>query len=369
MTIGSLGVIDVNRFAPAPAPPVGFKWKNEGKVTLIPSDKFIPNYEYDSNTITEDHQNYEKLYANIINDEFVYDYEPGYVIEGTCSELIKLLKGTTSEYQVDEYSGISARTRAKVFQNTKQPDYPVRILIPLEDYELPTIIYNAAVKEDLRRPSRTLGYKQHANNLFKLKKKQASWYPGQRKITIDGNKVYTYGEEELRHWFFKVMQLNFYFHESIATKIWNLVNKGFNSTQDLRMPPEKDIKTQVKDHVLGNGADGFKVAIVNMGNPSANAPAKVRTILRSQKDNTKIRHFLFTTSAQTADEVESMRTTWRNSLVTQVEEILNFAFDGIYTKKEKVTKVNAKMKEFFDNFELYSYNHILDEEGFIKIEI
>ena len=383
MTIGSLGVIDVNQWntkAP-PSPPVGFKWKNEGKVILIPSDKFIPNYEYDSNTITEDHQNYEKLYANIINDEFVYDYEPGYVIEGTCSELIKLLKGTTSEYQVDEYSGISARTRAKVFQNTKQPDYPVRILMPLEGYELPTIIYNAAVKEDLRRPSRTLGYKQHANNLFKLKKQQAAWYPGQRKITIDGNKVYTYGEEELRHWFFKVMQLNFYFHESIATKIWNLVNKGFNSTQDLRMPPEKDIKTQVKDHVLGNGADGFKVAIVNMGNPSANAPAKVRTILRSQ--GVKTRHFLFTTSAQTADEVESMRTTWRNSLVTQAEENLNFAFDGIFPGDESLTpqqkaegvksrkqiEVDAKIKEFFDNFELYSYNHIMDEDGFIKIEI
>ena len=63
MTIGSLGVIDVNQWntkAP-PSPPVGFKWKNEGKVILIPSDKFIPNYEYDSNTITEDHQNYEKL--------------------------------------------------------------------------------------------------------------------------------------------------------------------------------------------------------------------------------------------------------------------------------------------------------------------
>ena len=365
MTIGSLGVIDVNRFAAPPSPPVGFKWKNEGKVTLIPSDKFIPNYEYDSNTITEDHQNYEKLYANIINDEFVYDYEPGYVIEGTCSELIKLLKGTTSEYQVDEYSGISARTRAKVFQNTKQPDYPVRILIPLEGYELPTIIYNASVKEDLRRPARTLGYKQHANNLFKLKKQKAAWYPGQTKNRRTGE--YVYGEEELRHWFFKIMHLDFHFHKDIATKIWNLVNKGFNSTQGLRMPPEKDIKTQVKDHMLGNGADGFKVAIVNMGNPSANAPAKVRTILRSQ--GVKIRHFLFTTSASTADEVENMRITWRNSLVTQVEEILNFAFDGIYTEKEKATKVDAKMKEFFDNFELYSYNHIDDEDGFIKIAI
>ena len=133
------------------------------------------------------------------------------------------------------------------------------------------------------------------------------------------------------------------------------------------MPPEKDIKTQVKDHMLGNGADGFKVAIVNMGNPSANAPAKVRTILRSQ--GVKIRHFLFTSSASTADEVENMRITWRNSLVTQVEEILNFAFDGIYTEKEKATKVDAKMKEFFDNFELYSYNHIDDEDGFIKIAI
>ena len=61
MTIGSLGVIDVNRFAAPPSPPVGFKWKNDGKVTLISSGKFIPNYEYDSNTKHEDHQNYEKL--------------------------------------------------------------------------------------------------------------------------------------------------------------------------------------------------------------------------------------------------------------------------------------------------------------------
>ena len=82
MTIGSLGIIDVNSFGPPPSPPVGFKWKDGGKVFLISSDKFIPNYEFDANTKKDDDENYQKLYANIINDEFVYEYEPGYVIEG-----------------------------------------------------------------------------------------------------------------------------------------------------------------------------------------------------------------------------------------------------------------------------------------------
>ena len=106
MTIGSLGVIDINQWntkAP-PSPPVGFKWKNDGKVFLIPSDKFIPNYEFDANTKKDDDENYQKLYANIINDEFVYEYEPGYVIEGNCGELIELLKGTSSELKSDEDS-------------------------------------------------------------------------------------------------------------------------------------------------------------------------------------------------------------------------------------------------------------------------
>ena len=385
MTIGSLGVIDINQWntkAP-PSPPVGFKWKNDGKVFLIPSDKFIPNYEFDANTKKDDDENYQKLYANIINDEFVYEYEPGYVIEGNCGELIELLKGTSSELKSDEYSGISARTRARIFQDTKQPMYPVRILVPLDGYDLNTSIFNAATKEDLRRPSRWIGYKQHANNLFKLKKQNAAWYPGQRKITIDGNKVYHYGEEELRHWFFKVNHLNYYFHDSIATKIWNLVNKGFQSTSAFDLPSEKVVKERVKGSMLGNGSDGFKVAIVNMGNPSANAPAKNRTIQIARKKGHKIRHVLFATSAQTADEITSMRSTWRDSLVTGKEEDLNFAFDGIFpgeeslsilekaegVKSRKQIEVDAKLKEFFDNFELYSYNHIEGEEGLVKIAI
>ena len=65
--------------------------------------------------------------------------------------------------------------------------------------------------------------------------------------------------------------------------------------------------------------------------------------------------------------LEARQSDWKDEfvLIVLTLPILVIAY-GVFSEDPAAS---AKIKEFFDNFELYSYNHIEGEEGLVKIAI
>jgi translation elongation factor EF-Ts len=91
--------------------------------------------------------------------------------------------------------------------------------------------------------------------------------------------------------------------------------------------------------------------------------------MKEIKSKKKTVYCLYTNAAKNAEEVVESRQQWRDSLVQKVSEMAEFFLNDEVPQKYMDGIKEDKMKEFFDNFELWSYNHITDESEMIKIAI
>ena len=86
--------------------------------------------------------------------------------------------------------------------------------------------------------------------------------------------------------------------------------------------------------------------------------------------NNKIRHIIFTKKAQTAEEVKTMRETWRKTLINYAKIAIQFSLQNKYISPETREEfINERLHIMFANFELYGYNHLEDEENYVKIDM
>jgi hypothetical protein len=118
---------------------------------------------------------------------------------------------------------------------------------------------------------------------------------------------------------------------------------------------------------LGDGSDGYMIAPLIMDNASANAPNKLFSLCKDPSK--KVRQILYSSKAKTPDDIINLRNCWRDSLIAQANNIISFALSGVVAPEMIESVKEDKLKKLFANFELYGYNHIEDEEDFVKIDM
>ncbi len=351
--LGNLGIIDPNLFPPAPpCPQKGYRWIEGGKVFMIPIDDWESDYSSDPNSKIEDDTHYSKLESNILTMGFDYSYEPGHGVPSSDGKV----------------SGKSARTRYKFFLNQGQPEYPTRLMEPIEGYDERTSSFLESFIADIsHRPARSLNEVQIAKTLWYQKQQGVAWYHGQ--TTNPKTNKYTYTKEVYEHAYYKVLKINQqYKHKLSFTRIWNMIEKGFSTSAKLNDVSEKTIKEHVKASHLGDGKDGFKVSVYCMDDAAANAPSKLWKLITDP--NTKYRDVAFFKKASTAEEVINLRETLVDTMQTRIGLMIDVVLDDSLISDEVRDIVKERqLKKIFDNFELYSYNHNEDEEELVKLAI
>ena len=352
--IGDLGVIRPQDFKPAPpCPQKGYRWVEGGKVFMIPIDDWESDYSSDPNSKIEDDTHYSKLESNILTMGFDYDFEPGHAVKIPDSHKV---------------SGKSARTRYKEFLNHGQPEYPVRLMEPIEGYDERTSSFLESFIADIsHRPARSLNEKQIAKSLWYQKQEGIAWYHGQTINPVTDE--YSYGKEQYDHAYYQELHIDQqYAHKASFTRIWNKIEKGFSTSAKINDVNEKTIKEQIKASHLGDGKDGFKVAVFCMDDPQANAPGKLWKLIT--EPNVKFRDVAFTKKADTAEEVINLRDQLVDTMQTRVglmiDAVLN---DSLISGEVRTIVKERKLKKIFDNYELYSYNHNDDEKELVRLAL
>ena len=351
--IGDLGVIDPNLFPSAPpCPQKGYRWIDGGKVFMLPIDDWESDYSSDPNSKIEDDTHYSKLESNILTMGFDYSFEPGHGVRSSDGKV----------------SGKSARTRYKFFLNQGQPEYPTRLMEPIEGYDERTSSFLESFIADIsHRPARSLNEVQIAKSLWYQKQEGIAWYHGQTVNPKTNENVY--GKEEYKHAYYRELHIDQqYAHKASFTRIWNNIEKGFSTSAKINDVNEKTIKEQVKASHLGNGKDGFKVAVFCMDDPGANAPGRLWKLIT--EPNTKFRDVAFTKKADTAEEVIELRRQLTDTMQTRIGLMIDIVLDDEDVAKSLAVKIKErKLKSIFDNYELYSYNHNDDEEELGRLAI
>ena len=131
---------------------------------------------------------------------------------------------------------------------------------------------------------------------------------------------------------------------------------------------EKNIKEQIKATSLGDGKDGFKVAVFCMDDPGANAPGRLWKLIT--EPNTKYRDVAFTKKADTAEEVINLREQLVDSMQTRIGKMIDVVLnDSLISSEVRTLVKERKLKSIFDNYELYSYNHNDDEKELVRLAL
>ena len=352
--IGDLGIIDPNLFPPAPpCPQKGYRWIDGGKVFMLPIDDWESDYSSDPNSKIEDDTHYSKLESNILTMGFDYSFEPGHGVK------------TPNNPKV---SGKSARTRYKVFLNNGQPEYPTRLMEPIEGYDERTSSFLESFIADIsHRPARTLNEKQIAKSLWYQKQEGVAWYHGQIQNPVTGE--YSYSKEQYEHAYYNELKIDQqYAHKASYTRIWNMIEKGFSTSAKINDVNEKTIKEQIKASHLGDGKDGFNVSVFCMDDAGANAPARLWKLIT--EPNTKYRDIAFTKKADTAEEVNELRKQLVDTMQTRIGAMIDVILnDSLLSSEVRTLVKEKKLKSIFDNYELYSYNHCEDEKELVRLAI
>ena len=351
--IGDLGIIRSQDFKDAPpCPQKGYRWVEGGKVFMIPIDDWESDYSSDPNSKIEDDTHYSKLESNILTTGFDYSFEPGHGVRSSDGKV----------------SGKSARTRYKLFLNNGQPEYPTRLMEPIEGYDERTSSFLESFIADIsHRPARSLNEVQIAKSLWYQKHEGVAWYHGQPKNPFTNEHSYT--KEVYTHAYYKELKINQqYKHKASFTRIWNNIEKGFSTSAKINDVNEKTIKEQVKASHLGDGKDGFKVSVFCMDDAQANAPAKLWKVIL--EPGVKYRDIGFTKKADTAEEVNELRKQLVDTMQTRVGKVIDRVLDNdlIGDGLKTIIKKNL-LKTIFDNYELYSYNHNDDEEELVRLAL
>lgn len=352
--LATLEAIDLNLFPDAPATTTntGYRWVDGGKVILIPTEKYVPDYNCDPNTLKEDESNYNSLESNILSEGFDCTFEPAYV---------------TYDKKTDTYSGKSGRTRHKIFLTHGISYYPVRLMEAVANYDVKTSDFCVSFIADIsHKPHRELTWSQIAQKLTHQKNEGIAWYHGQTKNLI--TKEYVFGYDEYNYFYYNVGKIDQKFvAERMCNQIWNKIEEGFNSTKSINILSKEKIENIIKQNILGDGDDGFTIIPLIMDNASANAPSKLFSMCKDP--NKKVRQILYSSKAKTPDEIFNLRNTWKESLITQASNIISFALSGVVASEMIENVKENKLKKLFANFELYGYNHIEGEEDFVKIDM
>lgn len=352
--LATLEAIDLNLFPPAPATTTntGYRWVDGGKVILIPTEKYVPDYNCDPNTLKEDESNYNSLESNILSEGFDYSFEPGYV---------------TYDKKTDTYSGKSGRTRHKIFLIHGISYYPIRLMEAVANYDVKTSDFCVSFIADIsHKPHRELTWSQIAQKLTHQKNEGIAWYHGQTKNLI--TKEYVFGYDEYNYFYYNVGKIDQKFvAERMCNQIWNKIEEGFNSTKSINILSKEKIENIIEQNILGDGSDGFTIIPLIMDNASANAPSKLFSLCKDP--NKKVRQILYSFKAKTPDDIFNLRNTWKESLITQASNIISFALSGVVASEMIENVKENKLKKLFANFELYGYNHIEGEEDFVKIDM
>lgn len=357
--LGPFGPIDVKKFPIAPEqPPVGYRWVDGGVVKLLPTSMCRADREFDPNTLINDEENFKKILINMKNAGFDYTDEPGYfedVVDPETNEIY--------------YEFISSRTRLRIFKDQKQGAFYGRQIEKIPGFNHNTAKFNASFEADIsHRHRRQLTYIQIAQFLSEQKGKEMGWYQDQTRDHFTGKFVYGWGEFE--YWYDHIGKIQRQFDADMKKKIWNKLQSGFSTTEKINTVSKPQVKSEfLESDSIKNRKSDINVSIVCMDNPQANAPAAAFPIMKEIKSKKKTVYCLYTNAAKNAEEVIEFRQQWRDSIVQKVSEMAEFFLDGEVAEKYKTRIKEDKMKEFFDNFELWSYNHLTDESEMIKIAI
>lgn len=356
--LGPLGPIDVKKFPSVPAPPHGHRWVGDGSVRLVPTKMCRADRKFDPNTLINDEDNFKKVLINMENDVFDYAYEAGYAVEETDPE-------TGEKY----YKLTSSRTRLRIFNYLDQGAYPIRLMELLPGHNADTCTWMASFEADIsHRPARQLTYKQIAQQLYDLMQKKIAWYEGQTRNFFDNELVY--GPDEFNHWYWKVAKVNRKYDADMSQKIWNKVQEGFATTEKINTKSISEIKNEfMESKSIIHRKDDIKVSVICMDNPQANAPANIFPIMKERYSKKKTVICLYTKASKTAGEVLNTRKLWRDSIISKVSELAGFFLDGEVPERYFDASKEDKVKSFFDNVEVWSYNHLETEEEMVRIEI
>lgn len=356
--LGPLGPIDVKKFPSVPTPPHGHRWVGDGSVRLVPTKMCRADRKFDPNTLINDEDNFKKVLINMENDVFDYAYEAGYAVEETDPE-------TGEKY----YKLTSSRTRLRIFNYLDQGAYPIRLMELLPGHNADTCTWMASFEADIsHRPARQLTYKQIAQQLYDLMQKKIAWYEGQTRNFFDNELVY--GLDEFNHWYWNVAKVNRKYDADMSQKIWNKVQEGFATTEKINTKSSSEIKNEfMESKSIIHRKDDVKVSVICMDNPQANAPANIFPIMKERDSKKKTVFCLYTKASKTAGEVLNTRKLWRDSIISKVSELAGFFLDGEVPEKYLDAYKEDKVKSFFDNVEVWSYNHLETEEEMVRIEI
>lgn len=357
--LGPFGPIVVKNFPNAPEnAPVGYRWVDDGVVKLLPTSMCRADREFDPNTLINDEENYKKILINMKNAGFDYTDEPGYFEEAVDPE--------TNEIY---YEFISSRTRLRIFKNQKQGAFYGRQIEKIPGFNHNTAKFNASFEADIsHRHRRQLTYIQIAQSLSEQKVKGMGWYQDQTRDHFTGK--FVYGYEEFEYWYDNIGKIQRQFDADMKKKIWNKLESGFSTTGKINTVPKAQVKSEFLEfNSIKNRKSDVNVSIVCMDNAQANAPAAAFPIMKEIKSKKKTVYCLYTNSAKNAEEVVESRQQWRDSLVQKVYEMAEFFLHNVVGENYINDAKDTKMKEFFDNFELWSYNHLNDESEMIKIEL
>lgn len=356
--LGPLGPIDVKKFPSVPTPPHGYRWVDDGSVRLVPTEMCRPERKFDPNTLIEDEDNFKKVLINMENDVFDYGYEPGFATEETDPE-------TGEKY----YKLTSSRTRLRIFNHLNQGAYPIRLMELIPGHNADTCTWMASFEADIsHRFARQLTYKQIAQQLYDLMQRKIAWYEGQTRNFIDNELVYGY--DEFSHWYWKVAKVHRKYDADMSMKIWKKVQEGFATTEKINTKSSSEIKSEfMESKSIIHRKNDVKVSVICMDNPQANAPANVFPIMKERNSEKKTVFCLYTKASKTAGEVLNTRKLWRDSLVLKVSELAGFFLDGEVPERYLDATKEDKVKSFFDNVEVWSYNHLETEEEMVRIAI
>ena len=344
------GVIKKQLFPKVPNCTDGYEWIDGGEVKMIPIENWESDYECDANTKKDDHTNYQRLESSLLASKFDHSFEPGNAVPIP---------------RTDKVSGKSARTRHAILSKNGYKYYPTRLMKPVEGFDERISSFSEAMQADLNHKfHRNLTMEQIALQMWAQKDKGIPWYHGQPVNPVTGEIIY--GDEEFNHAYDEEFGINqSYYHKVPRGKIKKMVEKGFSTAVKINDKDEKVIKQEVKDHVLGNGNDKYKISLICMDDAGANAPAKLWSLFMNPES--KVRHILFTKKAETAYEVKTMRETWRKTLYKYANRVVEFSLQSF--GEVGAMAVEQRLQEVFANFELYGYNHLEDEKDYVKIDM
>jgi len=353
---GVLGVINPTDFPEPPDLAQGFVWEHDGIVQLIPIGKYEPDTVNDAVMTVVDKYHEEEIYNNLKTKGFDHTQEPAHVVYNE---------------ETKTFIGKTGRTRARCFKKLNQRLYPVRVMKHVEGYDKDTSSFNEAIKGDIsHKPSRSPKWTTIADTLLNLKIKNIPWYHGQTK---NSKGDYDYEIDSLKYWFSNVAELNQRYEDGICTKIANRIIAGGTTSQDkVKLLTRKEIEEELISNDLFNELDGFEVSLICMDDAQANAPGRIRSILKFYNGGNPGRYILYTKRCKNAKEIDELRKSYAKALRKTVEELARFFLKGmVNTERENFDDVvNEKVNLFFDNFELYSYNYMNEvEEDLVPIAI